>query len=61
MLHLCLASSVARKIERFMQDFLRSRVGEEKKDNLISWDLVNKPKEEGDLVLIIWCPRKFRL
>ena len=40
---------VAAKIERLHRDFLWSRVGECKRDHLISWDVVCKPKAKGGL------------
>ncbi|KAJ9691416.1 hypothetical protein PVL29_013559 [Vitis rotundifolia] len=42
-------ASVATKIERLQRDFLWSRVGEGKKDHLVSWDVVCKPKALGGL------------
>ena len=40
---------MATKIERLQRDFLWSRVGECKRDHLISWDVVCKPKAKGGL------------
>ena len=41
-------ASVAAKIERMQRDFLWSRVGEGKRDHLVSWDAVCKPSvKEG--------------
>ncbi|RVW75616.1 putative ribonuclease H protein [Vitis vinifera] len=42
-------ASVAAKIERLQRDFLWSRVGEGKRDHLVSWDVVCKPKAKGGL------------
>ena len=40
---------VAAKIERLQKDFLWSRVGEGKRDHLVSWDVVCSPKVKGGL------------
>ena len=37
------------KIEKLQRDFLWSGAGEEKKDHLIRWDVVSRPKELGGL------------
>ena len=42
-------ASVAAKIERLQRDFLWSGVGEGKRDHLVSWDAVCKPKTKGGL------------
>ncbi|RVW75344.1 hypothetical protein CK203_052921 [Vitis vinifera] len=42
-------ASVAAKIERLQMDFLWSGVGEGKRDHLVSWDVVCKPKAKGGL------------
>ncbi|RVW46826.1 Transposon TX1 uncharacterized 149 kDa protein [Vitis vinifera] len=42
-------ASVATKIERLQRDFLWSGVGEGKRDHLVSWDVVCKPKSRGGL------------
>ena len=42
-------ASVVAKIERLQRDFLWSRVGEGKRDHLVSWDVVCKPKAIGGL------------
>ena len=42
-------ASVAAKIERLQRDFLWSGVGEGKRDYLVSWDVVCKPKAIGGL------------
>ncbi|RVW48807.1 putative ribonuclease H protein [Vitis vinifera] len=42
-------SSVARKIERMQRDFLWSGIGEGKRDHLVNWDIVCKPKSRGGL------------
>ena len=41
--------SVAAKIERLQRDFLWSRVGKGKRDHLVSWDAVCKPRVKGGL------------
>ncbi|RVW40666.1 putative ribonuclease H protein [Vitis vinifera] len=43
--------SVAAKIERLQRDFFWSGVGKGKRDHLISWDVVCKPKVKGGLGL----------
>ena len=40
---------MAAKIEKLQRDFLWSRVGEGKRDHLVSWDVVCKPKVKGGL------------
>ncbi|RVX12865.1 LINE-1 retrotransposable element ORF2 protein [Vitis vinifera] len=42
-------SSVATKIERMQRDFLWSGIGEGKRDHLVNWDIVCKPKSRGGL------------
>ncbi|RVX08445.1 putative ribonuclease H protein [Vitis vinifera] len=42
-------ASVAAKVERMQQDFLWSGVGEGKKDHLVRWDVVCKPRVKGGL------------
>ncbi|KAJ9689257.1 hypothetical protein PVL29_014768 [Vitis rotundifolia] len=42
-------ASVAAKIERLQRDFLWSGVGEGKRDHLVSWDAVCKPRVKGGL------------
>ncbi|KAJ9688885.1 hypothetical protein PVL29_014502 [Vitis rotundifolia] len=42
-------ASVATRIERMQRDFLWSGVGEDKRDHLVSWDVVCNPKEKGGL------------
>ena len=42
-------ASVTEKIERLQRDFLWSRVGESKKDHLVSWDVVCTSKAKGGL------------
>ncbi|RVX06522.1 Protein SWEETIE [Vitis vinifera] len=42
-------SSIASKIEKLQRDFLWSGAGEGKKDHLIRWDVVSRPKELGGL------------
>ena len=42
-------ASMAAKIERLQRDFLWSSVGEGKRDHLVSWDVVCKPKSRGGL------------
>ncbi|RVX05281.1 Transposon TX1 uncharacterized 149 kDa protein [Vitis vinifera] len=44
-------ASVAAKIERLQRDFLWSGVGEGKRDHLVRWDIVCKPKTIGGLGL----------
>ena len=41
--------SITSKIEKLQRDFLWSGAGEGKKDHLIKWDVVSKPKELGGL------------
>ena len=40
---------VAAKIERMQREFLWSGVGEGKRDHLVNWDVVCKPKSRGGL------------
>ena len=40
---------MATKIERLQRDFLWSGIGEGKRDHLVSWDVVCKPKAIGGL------------
>ncbi|RVW17872.1 putative ribonuclease H protein [Vitis vinifera] len=42
-------ASVAAKIERLQRDFLWSGIGEGKRDHLVRWDVVCKPKAIGGL------------
>ncbi|KAJ9693399.1 hypothetical protein PVL29_012251 [Vitis rotundifolia] len=42
-------ASMAAKIERLQRDFLWSGVGEGKRDHLVSWDAVCKPRVKGGL------------
>ena len=42
-------ASVAAKIERLQRDFLWSKVGEGKRDYLVSWDVMCKSKAKGGL------------
>ncbi|KAJ9680549.1 hypothetical protein PVL29_019768 [Vitis rotundifolia] len=42
-------ASIASKIEKMQRDFLWSGAGEGKKDHLIRWDVVSRPKELGGL------------
>ena len=62
LIHLCLShipsyflsmfkihSSVALKIEKLQRDFLWSGFGEQKRDHLVSWDLMCKTKGEWGL------------
>ncbi|RVW87835.1 putative ribonuclease H protein [Vitis vinifera] len=42
-------ASVAAKIERMQREFLWSGVGEGKRDHLVNWDVVCKPKSRGGL------------
>ena len=44
-----LPASVAAKIERLQKDFLWSGIGKGKRDHLVRWDVVCKPKEIGGL------------
>lgn len=44
-----LTRGVAREIEKLMQDFLWSGMGEDKRDHLMAWELVCRPKEEEGL------------
>ncbi|RVW48551.1 Zinc finger protein BRUTUS [Vitis vinifera] len=44
-----LPASVAAKIERLQRDFLWSGIGEGKRDHLVRWDVVCKPKVIGGL------------
>ena len=41
--------SIALRIEKLQRDFLWSRSGEGKRDHLVSWDIVYRPKEFGGL------------
>ena len=47
-------ASVAAKIERLQRDFLWSGVGEGKRDHLVSWDVMCKPRVKGGLGLGAW-------
>ena len=40
---------IALRIEKLQRDFLWSNCGEGKKDHLVQWDLVCRPKEFGGL------------
>ena len=40
---------MAAKIEKLQRDFLSSRVGDGKRDHLVSWDIVCNPKVKGGL------------
>ena len=40
---------VASKLEKLQRDFLWSRIGEGKKDHLLSWEIVCRPKERCGL------------
>ena len=42
-------TSVAAKIERLQRDFLWSGIGEDKRDHLVSWDVVCSAKAKGGL------------
>ena len=42
-------ASVAAKIERLQREFLWSGIGEGKRDHLVRWDVVCKPKAIGGL------------
>ncbi|KAJ9697646.1 hypothetical protein PVL29_006989 [Vitis rotundifolia] len=42
-------ASLAAKIERMQRDFLWSGIGEGKRDHLVSWDAVCKPRAKGGL------------
>ncbi|RVW55296.1 putative ribonuclease H protein [Vitis vinifera] len=42
-------ASVAAKIERMQREFLWSGIGEGKRDHLVNWDVVCKPKSRGGL------------
>ncbi|RVX09650.1 putative ribonuclease H protein [Vitis vinifera] len=42
------------KIERLQRDFLWSRVGEGKRDHLVSWDVVCKPRVKRGLGIGVW-------
>ena len=42
-------ASMAARIERLQRDFLWSGVGEDKRDHLVSWDVVCNPKTKGGL------------
>ncbi|RVW28428.1 putative ribonuclease H protein [Vitis vinifera] len=54
-------ASMAAKIERLQRDFLWSGAEECKRDHLISWDIVCKPKAKGGLGLGKISLRKFIL
>ena len=43
------STSMAAKIERLQKDFLWSGVGKGKRDHLVSWDVVCKPRAKGGL------------
>ena len=42
-------ASVVSKLEKLQRDFLWSGTGEGKKDHLLSWEVVCRPKEQGRL------------
>ena len=42
-------ASIALRIEKLQRDFLQLRSGEDKRDHMVSWDLVYRPKEFGGL------------
>ncbi|RVW23803.1 putative ribonuclease H protein [Vitis vinifera] len=44
-----ISASMAAKVERMQRDFLWSGVGEGKRDHLVSWDAVCKPRVKGGL------------
>ena len=47
-------ASVATKIERLQRDFLWSGVREGKRDHLVSWDVVCKPRVKRGLGIGVW-------
>ena len=47
--HKMICDQIASKIEKLQRDFLWSRAGEGKKDHLIKWDVVCRPKVMGGL------------
>ena len=46
-----ISSSVVLKVEKLQRDFLWSEFGREKRDHLVSWDVVCRTKEFGGLGL----------
>ncbi|RVW35158.1 Transposon TX1 uncharacterized 149 kDa protein [Vitis vinifera] len=56
-----ISASIASKIEKLQRDFLWSGAGEGKKDHLIRWDVVSRPKELGGLGFGKTCLRNIAL